>query len=1442
MKVDISRETFRPQRHYSSVRLEQGRVQVDADWNEQIAINHHHTRTTARDVIGWSGAPKLEPGFQIIAAPDSSDLLIAPGKFYVDGLLCELDTAHAALGGYGPGAKQATVPLWIARALAVGNWVEVANATAPAIYTKLVAIDTASGVLTFDAEINMLGAGATLRALATYKTQPDLGAPVTVPGGTALLYLDVWERVITVLDDQDIREVALGGADTSTRTRIVWQVRALPLDAATTCTTQIPAFDALRAAPTGRLTARAKRDVVSDNPCLVPTSSGFRRLENQLYRVEIHDAGSSGDGTATFKWSRENGSVVGKITGNLLNVITLAAAPRDEVLGFSAGQWVEVTDDTNDLDGTPGKMYRLTKAEGKQLTLDAVSVVIDPSRNPKVRRWESAGAIAVAKGPAADDTYLRLEDGVQIRFDDGTYRTGDYWLIPARTITGDVEWPTDAAGPIAQPRKGPHHHYARLAIATTTAFVDDVVTTTIADCRKLFPPLTDITADDVSVHCDCDLLAKSKTVQEALDLLCHERDLRFHNQHLHGWGIVSGLQVQCGPDTVTENGMIHDVVTVKNGYAIDSRGNDIIVETKDAQGLETGDPLHVLDLLRKQGLLVDPADPNKLIDGSASLLIQQGSTADDRYRLELYDPNSNSWGSVFKDGFLWDVWMDALVPLVLAFKDEFVGPDEQTWEHIVAFINVLAQLLFKQNGPHVYISPKEDKILREFYDKLRKLLQSKTFCAMFDGRSFPSYDKIFQPATLDPRPSTIVGKVLQSGTLPTRMRLTPDGRTAYMVSGKVVAQNQSSLISIFDVANTEKQIASTAFPTSGATVTDVAFSPDSKTMYAIAILNGTDSLFCAATITDPTKITWGQVTTLCEFPLVTMQRSPLDAKKLYAVGRGVGLFQIDAGGLAPNQTELVAFNATGHLEIAAVGFGNASKAYAFCTVGATPTYDRVRRIDLANTAAAVFEFVLPATNPTGNDDICVAVDPDGKFSKLLVIAKAGTNQRSKQLVRFDAGSTGNVAPAAEATVDLKYTPPNTAPNTVDSTIYRLAYNPVTQRVMIASFDAFLIKMIPPTANVLDEQLHPTQLWPIAITFNPSAVFVSTDGQKRLVGGVFVLNALSGTINNIPAAYVGQNPQVVNLGALAEYHSAVLEAFVDLFGKFAQYLKDAFCEHFLVENPSNALKKLYLARIDIKDQQVFNICNFSRRRYVHSFPTVEYWMSIVPVLPVVRKLVGDWCCQIVQNWFSTVHAPDAATQKDVVSSSSAYNGLQFVQGLNVASVVSSTATSKLGLATALAKAFASQSTAEPPAPPPAPKSKAQLGDVTLQPAANATRYLADRKITVVGKEVASSANTAGTLVAPTALAPNDSVVLVTDRNDIALGYRVVKPQLTADGGPTNEAVTAELAKRDAAIEDLRGQLELMKKSNDAALTARDQQLEELKKSVSVLSARAKPAPR
>ena len=55
MKGDFSRDTFDPGKHYTGVLMQQGRVQLDADWNEQQSIHHHRIATQTRDVIGFSG-------------------------------------------------------------------------------------------------------------------------------------------------------------------------------------------------------------------------------------------------------------------------------------------------------------------------------------------------------------------------------------------------------------------------------------------------------------------------------------------------------------------------------------------------------------------------------------------------------------------------------------------------------------------------------------------------------------------------------------------------------------------------------------------------------------------------------------------------------------------------------------------------------------------------------------------------------------------------------------------------------------------------------------------------------------------------------------------------------------------------------------------------------------------------------------------------------------------------------------------------------------------------------------------------------------------------------------------------------------------------------------------------------------------------------------------
>src|SRR5262249_42856235 len=102
------------------------------------------------------------------------------------------------------------------------------------------------------------------------------------------------------------------------------------------------------------------------------------------------------------------------------------------------------------------------------------------SLRPLLRRWdhrgtldEFDGALPITTKPNASDGtldgWIDLEDGIQVWFsEDGEYHTGDYWLVPARTATGNVEWPmepdTDAVPAALEPH-GPHHHYAPILLS-----------------------------------------------------------------------------------------------------------------------------------------------------------------------------------------------------------------------------------------------------------------------------------------------------------------------------------------------------------------------------------------------------------------------------------------------------------------------------------------------------------------------------------------------------------------------------------------------------------------------------------------------------------------------------------------------------------------------------------------------------------------------------------------------------------------------------------------------------------------------------------------------------------------------------------------------------------------------------------------------------------------
>src|SRR6266545_3928845 len=386
MKTDLTRSTFRREKHYSSVRMQQGRVQLDADWNEQLDIELHADTTTRIDVIGACGAPEGAPGFELGVTPDGSDLTISPGRIYVGGVLCELETSPiAVVGATGKNLRLEAIEA-DGHQLAAGDWVSLAADGSKPTVARIDAVDASKDSVTFaaggpsNAALKTLAAATnpTLTWVCTYLTQPDFPGPrpktIGLKAGGYLAYLDVWQQNVIALDDRAIRETALGGPDTATRTRTVWQLELFPAKVATnekgpTCKSEPSKFPT----PTsGRLRARAEPETTASDPCTVPPGAGFRRLENQLYRVEIHEPGALGK--ATFKWSRENGSVVVRWLGDKGSAVLVDGLGRDEVLGIAQGNLVELTSVLDDLAGTPGALVTVNGieaagADGTSLTL-----------------------------------------------------------------------------------------------------------------------------------------------------------------------------------------------------------------------------------------------------------------------------------------------------------------------------------------------------------------------------------------------------------------------------------------------------------------------------------------------------------------------------------------------------------------------------------------------------------------------------------------------------------------------------------------------------------------------------------------------------------------------------------------------------------------------------------------------------------------------------------------------------------------------------------------------------------------------------------------------------------------------------------------------------------------------------------------------------------------
>jgi hypothetical protein len=236
MRGDFSRPSVDGRQHYVGVLHQQGRVWLDSDWNADTLGRLGLLQRETTDVIGVCGVPDPGSAFRISPNPDPT---AAPDDFLI-------------AGGLGAAGR---------------------------CYVN--------GLL------------CQLDASTSYLSQPDLLDPPRIPmptsrgAVTAVVYLEAWQRLVTYLEDESLREIALGGPDTATRLKTVAQVKVaiVPSSVAGSTLTCESASRFLPGIGRGTLTTLQPTAPVPEDLCRLPDPSLFTGRENHLYRVEIHDGG-----------------------------------------------------------------------------------------------------------------------------------------------------------------------------------------------------------------------------------------------------------------------------------------------------------------------------------------------------------------------------------------------------------------------------------------------------------------------------------------------------------------------------------------------------------------------------------------------------------------------------------------------------------------------------------------------------------------------------------------------------------------------------------------------------------------------------------------------------------------------------------------------------------------------------------------------------------------------------------------------------------------------------------------------------------------------------------------------------------------------------------------------------------------------------------------------
>jgi hypothetical protein len=452
MSSDKARLSHDANQQYRTVVAQQGRVTLEADWNEAQQIASEEQQANLINIIGSSGTP--DDGYRVLETgttpTPSFDFSVQQGTMYVGGNRVVLPTE----------VKYSNQSEWLDR-VEDPDWVDPSTLN---------------------------------------KTQSQ----------REFIYLLLREQEVSAVEDRTLLETALGGPDTTQRTRLVqrivrsqtadntceiafrthWQTKGLTFDSKT-----------MRLKSSATLQVKFLESATKLDSCDPEARGGYLGAENQLIRVQISSVDLE---KKQYKlvWGFDNASFLYRVTVDkeTRKILTLESPPVDDFHQPKTGQAVEVLRSAARLSNgeliasATGQVVTLSapapyNPDKQEITLPAAlpDLYLNSSQTPRLflRVWEEE----ITFTPNTPDTPVSLgKTGLQVtlRIPNGqSFQIGDYWLFAVRPMTPTAIYPKRYFDSPQLP-EGPSLWVCPLAVISW----EDKILKVLEDCRQHFVEIT----------------------------------------------------------------------------------------------------------------------------------------------------------------------------------------------------------------------------------------------------------------------------------------------------------------------------------------------------------------------------------------------------------------------------------------------------------------------------------------------------------------------------------------------------------------------------------------------------------------------------------------------------------------------------------------------------------------------------------------------------------------------------------------------------------------------------------------------------------------------------------------------------------------------------------------------------------------------------------------